>query len=41
MVAASPKGLGPEKDCAEKASIIYKRQTRHLVRAGAPQKTRP
>jgi hypothetical protein len=36
MVARS-KGLGPKKDCAGKASSIYKSQTRPLVREGAPQ----
>jgi hypothetical protein len=35
---ASPKRLGPEKDCAGKASRTYKRQTRPLVREGAPRK---
>jgi hypothetical protein len=37
-MAASPKELGPEKDCADKASSIYKRQKRPLGREGAPQK---
>jgi hypothetical protein len=37
-MVASPKGLGPEKDCAGKASNICKRQARPLVREGAPQK---
>jgi hypothetical protein len=35
---ARSKGLGPENDCAGKASSIYKRQNRPLVREGAPQK---
>jgi hypothetical protein len=35
-MVASPKGLGPEKHCAGKASSIYKRQTRPLVLEGAP-----
>jgi hypothetical protein len=37
-MVASPQRLGPEKDCAGKASNIYKRQTRPVVRGGAPQK---
>jgi hypothetical protein len=37
-MVSSPKGLGPEKDCAGKASSMYKRQTRPLVREGSPQK---
>jgi hypothetical protein len=37
-MVASPKGLGPEKDCAVEAISIYKRQTRPLVIEGAPQK---
>jgi hypothetical protein len=37
-MVASPKGLGPEKDCAGKGQQhTYKRQTRPLVREGAPQ----
>jgi hypothetical protein len=31
-------GFGPEKDYAGETSSIYKRQTRPLVREGAPQK---
>jgi hypothetical protein len=37
-MVASPKGLRPEKDCAARASSIYKRQTRRLIKEGAPQK---
>jgi hypothetical protein len=39
-MVASPKGLGPEKDCASKgpAAAYKKRQTCPLVRDGAPQK---
>jgi hypothetical protein len=37
-MVASPKGLGPEKDCAGKAQQHIQRQTRPLVREGAPQK---
>jgi hypothetical protein len=37
-MVASPKRLGPENDCAGKASSNCKRQTRPLVREGAPQK---
>jgi hypothetical protein len=32
-MVVSPNRIGPEKDCS-----IYKRQTRPLVREGAPQK---
>jgi hypothetical protein len=35
---SSSKGLGPEKTALAGASSIYKRQTRPLVREGAPQK---
>jgi hypothetical protein len=31
-MVVSPKGHELEKDCAGKASIIYKKQTLHLVR---------
>jgi hypothetical protein len=34
----SPKGFEPERDYAGEAGSIYKRQTRPLVREGAPQK---
>jgi hypothetical protein len=37
-MVTSPKGLGPEKDCAGKGQNIYKRHTRPLVREGALQK---
>jgi hypothetical protein len=36
-MVSSPKGLGPEKDCAGKDQQHIKRQTRPLVREGAPQ----
>jgi hypothetical protein len=36
-MVTNAKGLGPEKDYAGEESI-YKRQTRPLVREGAPQK---
>jgi hypothetical protein len=36
-MATIPKGLGPEKGYLARASSIYKRQTRPLVREGAPQ----
>jgi hypothetical protein len=37
----SPAGLGAENDCANKKSSNCKRQTRPLVREGAPhQQTR-
>jgi hypothetical protein len=41
-MVTSPKGLGPEKDYAgEGQQHIYERQTRPLVREGAPhQQTR-
>jgi hypothetical protein len=35
---ASPRGLGPEKDCAGKGQQHYKRQTLPVVREDAPQK---
>jgi hypothetical protein len=34
----SPKGLDPRQTALARASSIYKRQTRPLVREGAPQK---
>jgi hypothetical protein len=37
-MVTSPKGLGPEKDCAGKGQQHIKRKTRLLVREGAPQK---
>jgi hypothetical protein len=37
-MVTSPKGLGPEKGYLARASSIYKRQTRPLVREGAPEK---
>jgi hypothetical protein len=37
-MVASPTGLGPEKDCADKTSSIYKRQTRPLIRGRAHKK---
>jgi hypothetical protein len=36
-MVASPKGLGPEKDCAGKGQRTYKRQTRPFVREGVPR----
>jgi hypothetical protein len=37
-MVASPKGLGPEKDCAGNCQQRVQRQTRPLVREGTPQK---
>jgi hypothetical protein len=37
-MVTSPKRLGLEKGYLARASRIYKRQTRFLVREGAPQK---
>jgi hypothetical protein len=37
-MVASPKGLGPEKDCPGKALQHVQRQTRPLAGGGAPQK---
>jgi hypothetical protein len=37
-MVASTKGLGPEKDCTGKSQQHMQRQTRPLVREGAPQK---
>jgi hypothetical protein len=37
----SPAGLGPENDCAGKASGNCKRLARPLVREGAPTSTNP
>jgi hypothetical protein len=37
-MVASSKELGPQKACAGKARSTYKRQTRPLVREGAPKK---
>jgi hypothetical protein len=38
-MATSPKGLGPEKGYLARASSMYKRQTRVLVREGAYKNT--
>jgi hypothetical protein len=37
-MVVSPKGLGPEKDCAGKGQQLIQRQTHPLVREGVPQK---
>jgi hypothetical protein len=37
-MVTSPKRLGPENDYTARTSIIYKTQTRPLVREDAPQK---
>jgi hypothetical protein len=37
-MVTSPKGLGPERGYLARANSIYERQTRPLVRGGAPQK---
>jgi hypothetical protein len=37
-MVASTKGLGPEKDCVGKTQQHIQRQTRPLVKEGAPQK---
>jgi hypothetical protein len=37
-MVASPKGLDPRMTALAKASSMYKRQTRPLVREDAPQK---
>jgi hypothetical protein len=37
-MVTSQKGLGPEKDYAGEDQQYAKRQTRHLVREGAPEK---
>jgi hypothetical protein len=37
-MVASPKGLGPEKDCAGEDQKHIQKQTRPFVREGAPQK---
>jgi hypothetical protein len=37
-MVASPKRLGPENDCAGKDQQHIQKQTRPLVREGAPQK---
>jgi hypothetical protein len=36
-MVASPKGLGPRNTALARASGTYKRQTRPLVREGAPR----
>jgi hypothetical protein len=36
-MVASPKGLDPRKTALARASSIYKRQTRPLVREGVPR----
>jgi hypothetical protein len=36
-MVTSPKRLGPEKTTLARTSSIYKRQTRPLVREGAPE----
>jgi hypothetical protein len=39
LKSESPKGLGPEKGYLARASTIYKRQTRSLVREGVHKNT--
>jgi hypothetical protein len=37
-MVTSQKGLGPQKTTLARTSSIYKRQSRHLARKGAPEK---
>jgi hypothetical protein len=39
-MVASSKGLDPKKTALARASSIYKKQNRPLVREGVPYKTR-